>query len=156
MAGRRAPRRAPTRQYPRTARLNRLLQEILGEELELIDDERLERVTLISVDVDADLHLAVIYYDSLDGEEGDEIVLEAFAEARVRLKRAIGRQTRLKRVPELSFRPDPAVREGSKIEAILADIGPIADYVPVPDQEDPPASSPAPAREPMSTPPEDA
>jgi ribosome-binding factor A len=136
MAGRRAPRRASPRQYPRTARLNRLLREILAEELELIDDERLELVTLISVDVDADLHLAVVYYDSLDGEEGDDLVLEALADARIRLKGAIGRQTRLKRVPELSFRPDPAVREGSKIEAILADIGPIADHVPVPDTDD--------------------
>jgi ribosome-binding factor A len=136
MAGRRAPRRGTPRQYPRTARLNRLLREILAEELELIDDERLEMVTLVSVDVDADLHLAVVYYDSLDGEEGDDLVLEALADARIRLKGAIGRQTRLKRVPELSFRPDPAVREGSKIEAILADIGPIADHVPVPDTDD--------------------
>ncbi len=63
-------------------------------------------------------------------------MLEALAESRVRLKAAIARQTRLKRVPELSFRPDPAVREGTRIEAILAEIGPIADDVPVPDEED--------------------
>ena len=137
MAGRRAPRSSATRQYPRTARLNRLLREILAEELELIDDERLDLLTLTSVDVDADLRQALVYYDSLDGPEGDAVVLEALAEARVRLKAAVARQTRLKRVPELSFRPDPAVREGSKIEAILAEIGPIADDVPVPDQDDP-------------------
>ena len=33
---------------PRTARLNRLFQEILAEELELIDDDRLEMVTIMS------------------------------------------------------------------------------------------------------------
>jgi len=140
MAARRPSRRSsrggPTRQYPRTARLNRLLQEILGETLELIDDERLELVTITSVDVDSDLHQALVYYDSLDGEEGDDVVLEALGELRIRLKGAIARQAHLKRVPELVFRPDPAVREGSKIEAILADIGPIADYIPVPDEED--------------------
>ncbi len=52
MAGRRAPRPGTARQYPRTARLNRLLREILAEELELIDDERLDLLTLTSVDVD--------------------------------------------------------------------------------------------------------
>ena len=38
------------RDYPRTARLNRLFQEILAEHLELIDDDRLAMVTIMSVD----------------------------------------------------------------------------------------------------------
>jgi ribosome-binding factor A len=142
MGARRAARRGTTRQYPRSARLNRLLREVLAEELELIDDERLELLTVTSVEVEADLRHALVYYDSLDGEEGDDVALEALAESRIRLKSAIGRQTRLKRVPELAFKPDPAVREGSKIEAILAEIGAIADDVPVPDQDNPEATPP--------------
>ena len=142
MGARRAARRGTTRQYPRSARLNRLLREVLAEELELIDDGRLELLTVTSVEVEADLRHALVYYDSLDGEEGDDVALEALAESRIRLKSAIGRQTRLKRVPELAFKPDPAVREGSKIEAILAEIGAIADDVPVPDQDNPEATPP--------------
>ena len=34
------------RQYPRTARLNELVREIVADELEKIDDERLELVTV--------------------------------------------------------------------------------------------------------------
>ncbi len=34
----------------------------------------------------------------------------------------------MKRTPELSFRPDPAVREATRIEAILADIGPLPEH----------------------------
>ena len=112
------------RQYPRTARLNRLLQEIIGEELERVDDPRLEQVTITEVSVDGDLRHAKVFYDSLAGEEGDEEVLEAFAEARRALKAAVARQARIKRTPELDFRPDPAVRAGQRIEQLLRETPP--------------------------------
>jgi len=124
-------RRKP-RQYPRTARLNQLFREILADELEQLDDDRLELLSIVSVEVDADLFRAIVYFDSLQGAEGDELVLEALDEHRKRLRQAIGRQARVKRVPELVFRPDPAVREGSHIEELLADLGPIVE-VEVPD-----------------------
>ena len=119
---RRTPRRSSARQYPRTARLNQLLREILGDELERIDDDRLELVTLTEVTVEGDLRHAAVFYDSLDGEESDPQVLEAFAEHRVRLQGAIGRQARMKRTPELSFSPDRGVRSGERIEDLLRDI----------------------------------
>jgi ribosome-binding factor A len=107
------------RHYPRTARLNELLREIVADELELVDDDRLYLVTVTGVEVEPDLRHAVVWYDSPGGEEGDEAVLAAFAEARVRLQAAVGRQARTKRVPELAFRPDPAVREAQRVEEIL-------------------------------------
>jgi ribosome-binding factor A len=107
------------RDFPRTARLNRLLQEIIAEELERIDDGRLEQVTITEVSVDGDLRHAKVFYDSLAGEDADEEVLEAFAEARRSLKGAVARQARIKRTPELDFRPDPAVRSGQRIEQLL-------------------------------------
>jgi ribosome-binding factor A len=134
-------RRKP-RQYPRTARLNQLLREILAEELDHIGDERLELLAITSVDVDADLFRAMVYFDSLEGPEGDVEVLEALDDARKRLRQAVGRQARIKRVPELVFLPDPAVREGGRIEAILAEIGPLADDIPVPDEMDPEPAAP--------------
>ena len=110
------------RDYPRTARLNRLFQEILAEELELIDDERLELVTIMSVDCDASLDQAIVYYESLGGADDDEVVLEALAEARPRLRTAIGRQARVKRTPVLVFRPDDVVRGAARIEEVLRDL----------------------------------
>jgi ribosome-binding factor A len=127
MARRRSTNRSTARDYPRTARLNELLREIIGEELERIDDDRLDVVTIISVDTESDLRRAVVYYDCLDGEAGDEDALAALADARVRLQAAIGRQARVKRTPELRFVADPAVRSGARIEAVLADIGPISE-----------------------------
>jgi ribosome-binding factor A len=107
------------RDYPRTARLNRLFQEILAEELELIDDDRLEMVTVMSVDVEGDLRRATVYYDSLAGPDGDELVLEALGEARGRLQRAIGAQARVKRTPELVFKPDDVARGAARLEEVL-------------------------------------
>jgi ribosome-binding factor A len=107
------------RDYPRTARVNELLREIIADDLEAIDDERLELLTITGVEVDRDLRHAVVFYDSLQGEEGDAVVLEALGSHRVRLQASINRQARLRRTPELSFQPDPGVRSGQRIDELL-------------------------------------
>ena len=122
MSTRRSTRRSTAREYPRTARLNELLREIIAEELERIDDERIPLLTVVSVAVDPDLARATVYYDHLDGD--DEVTEEALGDARKRLQGAVGRQARMKRTPELSFRPDPSVRSGERIDSILREIQP--------------------------------
>jgi len=107
------------RDFPRTARLNRLFQQILAEELELIDDDRLELVTIMSVDCEGDLRHATVYYDTLGGADDDDAVLEGLADARHRLQGAIGRQARVKRTPELVFKPDDVARGAARLEEVL-------------------------------------
>jgi ribosome-binding factor A len=124
MATRRTTGRSTARSYPRTARLNELLREIVADELERIDDDRLMLLTVVSVSVEADLRRAAVFYDNLEGPEGDDLALEALGEHRVRLQAAIGRQARTKRTPELSFQPDPSVRSCERIDSILRDIEP--------------------------------
>ena len=134
MASRRPAKRTRTpsaRDYPRTARLNELLREILAEELERIDDDRLQFLTVISVDAESDMRRAIVYYDSPEGEAGDEVTLGALGELRIRLQAAVGRQARTKRTPELTFAPDPAVRSGLRIDAILRDIEPSTSDTPI-------------------------
>jgi ribosome-binding factor A len=104
----------PDRRYPRTARVNELVREVVAEERERIGDERLELVTVTGVDVEPDLRRAVVWFTSLT-ESVDEIL----AEHRIRLQAAIGRQVRMKRTPELTFRPDPAIVTGRRVEDIL-------------------------------------
>ena len=108
--------------YPRTARLNELIRQIVAGELELIDDERLELATVVAVEVEPDLRHGVVYVSSVAGEEGDAAVVEALGEHRHTLQTAIGRQARFKRVPELEFRPDEVTRGAARIEKILRDI----------------------------------
>jgi ribosome-binding factor A len=118
----RARNHSTARDYPRTARLNRLFQEILAEELERIDDDRLGLVTIMHVDCDADLGRAVVSYDSPGGEDDDEEVLAGLADVRLRLQSAIARQTHVKRTPELIFRPDDVVRGAVRLEEVLRDL----------------------------------
>jgi ribosome-binding factor A len=107
------------RRYARTARLNELLREILGDELERIDDERLELVTISGVEVDAGLEHATVYFSSLRGEEADDDVLAAFDEARRSLQSAVARQARIRSTPRLHFRADPGIRSGERVDEIL-------------------------------------
>jgi ribosome-binding factor A len=116
-------RREPNaRDYPRTARVNQLLREILGDALEQIGDERVELVTITAVETEPDLRHATVYFDTLEGGEADEAAITVLGELRVRLQSAIARQARLKRTPELAFKPDPAVRGGERIDEILRDL----------------------------------
>jgi ribosome-binding factor A len=123
---RRAPRPATSRQAPRTARLNELLREVVGEELTKIADERLELVSVTAIDVDNDLNRALVYFDSLAGEPGDAEVLEALGEHRRRLQGAIGRQIHARKTPILEFRPDEVIRSAQRIEEILRNNPPSA------------------------------
>lgn len=112
------------RDYPRTARVNELVREIVAEELERIDDPRLEMVSVTGVEVEQELTQGVVYFSSLVGEEADAEVLGALAEHRPRLQAAIGRQSRMRRTPSLRFRPDGGVRGGARIEELLRSVQP--------------------------------
>ena len=119
MAGKRRSR-SNTPRYPRSARVSTTLQEIIADELVRIDDERLAFVSVTGIDVDPELNRAIVYFDSLDGEDGDAEILEALSDHRVRLQGAIGRQIRAKKTPILDFRPDLAIRSAERIDDILA------------------------------------
>ena len=92
---------------------------MVAEELVRIDDERLSFVAITRVEVDSEMNRAVVYFDSLAGEEGDGLILEAFAEHRIRLQGSIGRQVRAKKTPIISFRPDDVIRSAERIDRIL-------------------------------------
>jgi len=114
----------PERRYPRTARVNRLLQEVLADELERLsgDDDRLRLATITAVQVDPDLrHAKVLFDPGLEPGVTDE-VLEALSEQRVRLQAAVAKQVRLKRTPQLSFLSDSGVTTGTRVEEILREI----------------------------------
>jgi ribosome-binding factor A len=105
--------------YPRSARVGGTLQEIIADELVRIGDERLEFVTVTSIEVDNELNRAHVYFDSLAGEEGDDEIVEALGEHRVRLQKAIARQIRAKKTPILDFRADVVLRSAERIDDIL-------------------------------------
>ena len=105
--------------YPREARLNQSLRQVIAEELVAIDDDQLDLVTITSIDVDAEMNRATVFFDSLRGEEGDADILEALTRHRVRLQAAVARQIRSKKTPILFFSADDVIRSAERIEQIL-------------------------------------
>jgi ribosome-binding factor A len=119
MAGKRRSTRSSTPKYSRSARVSTTLQEIIADELVRIDDERLTFVTVTGIDVDPELNRAIVFFDSLADEEGDEEILKAFADHRIRLQASIAKQIRAKKTPILDFRPDMVIRSAARIDDIL-------------------------------------
>jgi ribosome-binding factor A len=101
------------------ARVNELVGQIVADELERVDDDRLELVTVTHVAVDPDLRHATVSYSRLD-RDVDEAG-EALAALRPRLQGAIARQARLKRTPELRFAVDDVLLRADRIEGLLRD-----------------------------------
>ena len=118
MPGRRREKRAPAA-YPRTARVNGVLREVVADALERMadTDDRLRLLTVTSVDITPDLSRATVFLSSLP-----PAAIEALAEQRVELQRTIGREVRMKRTPLLVFESDPAVAHGSRVEEILRNL----------------------------------
>ena len=105
--------------YPRAARISETVREVVAEELVRIDDDRLAFVTVTSIDVDSEMNRGIVYYDSLQGEEGDKQILEALNENRKRLQSAIATQIHARRTPILEFRPDDGIRAAARIDEVL-------------------------------------
>lgn len=134
-SGRRQPKGGSSHGYPRTARLSEVLREVIGDELTRIDDERLDLVTITAIDVDPEMNRAIVYFDSMFGEEGDEGVILALNEFRPRMQASINRQMHARKTPILSFRPDEVIRSAARIEELLRKKPDIAPHPSTDDEE---------------------
>jgi ribosome-binding factor A len=119
---------ASPKRYPRTARVNEVMLEVLADELERMNDPRLELVTLTGVDVSRDLAHAKVYYSTLTATAVDQrasIPEEADAALQAagsHLRGVVGRQMRIRQVPRLTFAVDPGIVSGQRIEDLLREI----------------------------------
>ena len=120
-------RNAPHR-YPRTARVNEVLIQIVADDLARLSDPRLALVTLTGADVSTDLAYATLYYSALGtdgGPQSDEdakATASALAKAAPNLRRSLGHQVRWRNTPALRFEVDPSISAGQRIEEILREI----------------------------------
>ncbi|HTL85175.1 MAG TPA: 30S ribosome-binding factor RbfA [Acidimicrobiia bacterium] len=110
------------RRYPRTARLNEAVLEVLAEELERMNDPRLELVTLTEADVSRDLAHARVYYSAMVATADADDTAQALVSAAPHFQRVLGRELRIRQVPKLVFKVDPGIVAGQRIEEILREI----------------------------------
>jgi ribosome-binding factor A len=117
-----------TRRYPRIARVNEAVLEVLADELERMNDPRLELVTFTGVDVSRDLSHAIVYYSTLAATTGGapdsfaDDAATALGAAAPHFRGVLGRQLRIRQVPRLGFKVDPGIVSGQRIEEILREI----------------------------------
>jgi ribosome-binding factor A len=116
------------KKYPRTARVNEVMLEVLADELERMSDPRLELVTFTGVDVSRDLAHAKVYYSTMTATAVDarasvpEAAATALQAAGSHLRGVVGRQMRIRQVPRLEFHVDSGIVSGQRIEDLLREI----------------------------------
>lgn len=105
----------------RVERVKVLLQAELSQLLaqDLRDPRLRTLVTITNVTLSEDLQHATIWITVLGESEAERGVLSALTSANGFLRREIGRRLRLKRVPELRFETDDAIRHGDGVLSIL-------------------------------------
>jgi ribosome-binding factor A len=123
-----------TRRYPRVARVNEVLRQVVAEELgrRSETDDRLTLLTVTAVEVEPDLRRAKVLFAELE-----EDAARAVGDHRAQLQEAISRQVRMKRTPQLSFEVDPAVVQGRRVDDILR-------HLVIPPLAEPPPAAPPP------------
>lgn len=102
----------------RIGRVGETIRRIVASELEAIDDDRLNMVSITGVDVDRALHRAIVWFTALDFEN-ESVAAEALGEHAKLLRKAVSSRTRLRYTPLLEFRPDSTLRSAQRIEEIL-------------------------------------
>nr|MBN2277932.1 30S ribosome-binding factor RbfA [candidate division Zixibacteria bacterium] len=111
------------RQYKRS---DRVRQQILRDVQQLLEHECATNlkgmVTFTEVALTDDLKYATIYYSVLGNDHQKDEASEYFDRIRNRVRSQLARLIRLKQTPEISFKYDPSIERGMRIEQLLNDI----------------------------------
>jgi ribosome-binding factor A len=105
-----------------TERLDRVaeeLREVLAEEIQRLKDPRVGFVTVTGVRVTPDLRKARVFYTVLGEDRDRSATRAALRSARSHLRTTLGREVRIKFVPELEFREDEGATLGKRVEELL-------------------------------------
>ena len=104
----------------RTERVGEGFREILAEEILKLKDPRVGFVTVTGVRVAPDLRHAKVFFTCLGDDAAKSGTRAALRSAAPHLRAALGRQVRLKFVPELEFEEDQTYEAGRKIDELIA------------------------------------
>ena len=108
------------REFSRNQRLGnqelRTLNELLRFESK---DPRLKMVSLTAVDLSRDLSVARIHFSMLDPNGDPEPVKEGLERASGFLRGRLGREIKIRHVPELRFFHDDSAAEAQRISSLI-------------------------------------
>ena len=106
----------------RTDRVGEEFREIVAEAILKLKDPRVGFVTVTGVKVTPDLRRAWVFYTAMGDEKARASTRAALRSARPHLRAVIGRQVRLKYLPELEFEEDASIERGARIDELIADL----------------------------------
>jgi len=112
----------PMPQGPRTERVGEEFREILAESIPRLKDPRIGFVTVTGVKVSHDLRVAWVYFTTFGDERARAATRAGLRSASPHLRRELGRQIRLKVVPELRFEEDVTPEAGARVDHIIEDL----------------------------------
>lgn len=87
-----------------------------------LKDPRIGFVTLTSVDVTSDLRQARIYYTLMGSQEGRKETQAGLDSCSSYIRQQLGRQLRLRFIPEIVFEYDASFDYGQNIERLLNEV----------------------------------
>ena len=104
----------------RTIRLNQLLREELARLVqEEIKDPRVRSVTITRVEATRDMSYADVYVRTLTDETPVEEAITGLESAEGFVRRRLGRELHLRRIPDFRFHADRALEHVQRIEVLL-------------------------------------
>ncbi|MEL7187190.1 MAG: 30S ribosome-binding factor RbfA [Pseudomonadota bacterium] len=108
------------REFSRNERLGNQVLRTLNELLRFeTKDPRLEQVSLTAVDLSRDLSVARVYYSLLDPKADPAPVQEGLERAGGFLRSRLGREVKIRHVPQLRFAHDDSAAEGQRISDLI-------------------------------------
>lgn len=103
----------------RMEKVQRLARQVLGETIQTLKDPRIGFVTVTAVRISADLRHARVYVSVLGSDEEQAATMQGLDSAKPVLRSELGRQVRLKYLPELIFHLDTAAEDALRMERLL-------------------------------------
>jgi len=103
----------------RPSRVSEEFREVLAEEIPKLKDPRVGFVTVTSVRVTPDLRKAMVLYSVLGDDATKRATSAALESARPHLRSVLGRQVRLKFLPDLEFEEDDSFDRLQRIDQLL-------------------------------------
>lgn len=111
------------RNYPRSNRVEELAREVLSEAMLELKDPRVGFVTVTGVKLAKDLKHAQVYVSAMGTDEERENTIAGLKHAKPHLRSILGREIRLRRLPELEIVEDLTAQTSQRIEELLRGLG---------------------------------
>lgn len=103
----------------RTERVQKLAKEVLGEAIQALKDPRIGFTTVTAVRVTRDLRYARVFISVLGSHDEQDATMKGLKSATPFLRGRLGKEMRVRYLPELAFELDHGPEEAERLERLL-------------------------------------